>query len=312
MDLKQIENILAIANKGSITKAAEGLFVTQSALNQQLLKLEKELGLSLFERRSHSMIPTDAGQIYLEGAREILQIKENTYKRLSDMSEDSHGTIAIVYTPERGADMFSEVFPVFHMIYPHIRFHTRELRNKQMEQLLLNRETDLACITYTEGGMNPAFSYVGGVKEEIVLGMPASHPLAYLAGENSAERLPELDLRLLKDTDFVLAGPDTKSSDIEAEIFGIAGFRPRVLYSASGSATRIRSVKGQQACAFFPAFYIDADAPAVYFSVQPHKHWYSTVAYRKDSYLSAPELVLTDLIRKYNARVSNFKDVNVR
>lgn len=102
MDLKQIENILAIANKGSITKAAEGLFVTQSALNQQLLKLEKEIGLPLFERRNHSMIPTDAGQIYLDGAREILQIKENTYKRLSDMSEDSHGTISIVYTPERG------------------------------------------------------------------------------------------------------------------------------------------------------------------------------------------------------------------
>ncbi len=150
------------------------------------------------------------------------------------------------------------------------------------------------------------------MKEEIVLGMPASHPLAHLAGENSAERLPELDMRLLKDTDFVLAGPDTKSADIEAEIFGIAGIRPRVLYTASGSATRIRSVKGQQACAFFPAFYIDAEAPVVYFSVQPHKCWYSTVAYRKDSYLSVPELVLADLIRKYNARVSNFKDVKVR
>lgn len=311
MDLKQIENILAIANKGSITKAAEGLFVTQSALNQQLLKLEKEIGLPLFERRNHSMLPTDAGQIYLEGAREILEIKENTYKRLSDLTDDSHGTISIVYTPERGADMFSEVFPVFHMLYPHIRFHTRELRNKQMEQLLMNRETDLACITYIEGQQNPAFSYIGNVREEIVLGMPASHPLAHLAGENSAERLPELDLRLLKDSDFVLAGPDTTSSDIEAEFFSIAGFRPRILYTASGSATRIRSVRGQQACAFFPAFYIDAEAPVVYFSVKPHTCWYSGVAYRKGSYLSAPELVLTDLIRKYNARVSSFKDVRV-
>ena len=60
MELKQIENILAIAGEGSISRAAERLFLTQSALNQQLLKLEKEIGMPLFERRKHSMIPTEA------------------------------------------------------------------------------------------------------------------------------------------------------------------------------------------------------------------------------------------------------------
>ena len=151
MELKQIENILAIAGEGSISRAAERLFLTQSALNQQLLKLEKELGMPLFERRKHSMVPTEAGQIYLEVARDILQIKENTYKRLNDLHQEGHGTISIAYTPERGADMFSEVFPVFHMLYPEIRFHTKELRNKRMEQALINKEVDLACTTFTEG-----------------------------------------------------------------------------------------------------------------------------------------------------------------
>ena len=309
MELKQIENILAIAGEGSISRAAERLFLTQSALNQQLLKLEKEIGMPLFERRRHSMIPTEAGQIYLEGAREILQIKENTYKKLGDLHQEGHGTISIAFTPERGADMFSEVFPVFHMLYPNIRFHTKELRNKRMEQALINKEIDLACITFTEGQQNPDFSYIGNVKEEIVLGVPASHPLAYLAGENSAERLPEVDLSLFKDEQFLLAAPETKSTDIEAEIFRTAGFRPKVLYTSSGSKTRIRTVKAQLACAFFPAFYIDPEAPIVYFTVKPHICWHSCVAYRKGSYLSVPELVLIDLIRKYNARVSNFKSI---
>ena len=48
MDLKQIEYILKIAEEQNITHAAEKLFITQSALNQQLLKLEKELGTPLF------------------------------------------------------------------------------------------------------------------------------------------------------------------------------------------------------------------------------------------------------------------------
>ena len=158
MELKQIENILAIAGEGSISRAAERLFLTQSALNQQLLKLEQSLGVKLFIRHKHDMTPTEAGNVYLKygrhmlhekRAREILQIKENTYKKLNDLHEEGHGTISIAYTPERGADMFSEVFPTFHMLYPDIRFHTKELRNKRMEQALINKEVDLACTTFT-------------------------------------------------------------------------------------------------------------------------------------------------------------------
>ena len=57
MDLHLIENMIAIEQEQSISKAAEKLYLTQSALNQQLLRLEKELGTQLFERRKHSMVP---------------------------------------------------------------------------------------------------------------------------------------------------------------------------------------------------------------------------------------------------------------
>ena len=65
MDLKQIEYIVKIAETGSITRAAEQLFITQSALNQQLLKLEQQLGIKLFVRHKHDMTPTSAGRVYL-------------------------------------------------------------------------------------------------------------------------------------------------------------------------------------------------------------------------------------------------------
>lgn len=49
MDFRQLEYIVAIAENKSISKAAETLFISQSGLNQQLIKLEKELGLPLFD-----------------------------------------------------------------------------------------------------------------------------------------------------------------------------------------------------------------------------------------------------------------------
>lgn len=76
MDLKQLEYILAIAEHGNISRAATSLYISQSALNQQLLHLEKELGMKLFHRDKRNLIPTPAGKIYLESAREILKIKK--------------------------------------------------------------------------------------------------------------------------------------------------------------------------------------------------------------------------------------------
>ena len=78
MDIRQIEYIIAIEQEQSISKAAEKLFLTQSALNQQLLKLEKELGTPLFERRKHTMIPTYAGRIYLNTAHRMVDMKQET------------------------------------------------------------------------------------------------------------------------------------------------------------------------------------------------------------------------------------------
>ena len=59
MDLRQIQYIVAIAEENNITRAAEKLYITQSALNQQLLKLEKELGVQLFHRSRTDWHPTE-------------------------------------------------------------------------------------------------------------------------------------------------------------------------------------------------------------------------------------------------------------
>ena len=59
------QKVLKIAEEQNITHAAEKLFITQSALNQQLLKLEKELGTPLFYRSRTDWHPTPAGEIYL-------------------------------------------------------------------------------------------------------------------------------------------------------------------------------------------------------------------------------------------------------
>ena len=250
MDLKQLEYIVAIADEQSISKAAEKHYMTQSALNQQLLRLERELGLLLFHRIKHSMIPTYAGNVYLDAARRILGIKEETYKMLSDIADMKKGEISISYTPERGSEMFARVYPLFHKKYPEITFRVIEARSVKMEQLLEQGSVSLALTAHWEE--NPQFDYFHIDEELMVLALPKSHPLASMAGERSWETFPSIDLKLLEDIPLILVSHETRLRDMIDDLFAEAGIKPRILFEPTSSITAFNMVKNQIGPAFFP------------------------------------------------------------
>ena len=109
MDLKQLEYIVGIAEEKNITKAAKKLYITQSALNQTLLKLEKEIGEPLFERSKLNLYLTEIGKIYVEQAKRILEIRKETYEKIDEIKGDYNSVIRIGLTPERGMLMFLSI-----------------------------------------------------------------------------------------------------------------------------------------------------------------------------------------------------------
>ena len=305
MDLRQIENIVAIEQEQSISKAEERLFLTQSALNQQLLRLEKELGIQLFERKKHAMIPTFAGKVYLATAHRMIDMKKETYKIIHDISNETAGEISVAYSPERGSLLFSHIYPTFRRRYPNVTFSIHEAHVKKMETMLLQKEVTLACLTYSQGSKHAAIEYVDTKKELMVLGLPASHPLAHLAGERSWETFPSIDLALLRDEAFALVAKTTRLRTMIDDSFRAAGFLPKVLFESSSTATVVNMVKNQVCPAFFPQSYVDPSAPMVYFTTKPKQSWVQTVAYLKGEYLTKPEKYFIELVKQYSASPSN-------
>ena len=109
MNTKQMEYIVKIAETRSITKAAQELFITQSALDQQLLKLEKELKAKLFVRSKQHLTLTPPGSVYVSYAKKILALKKEAYAIIGDISQRVSGTLSMGLTPERGIEMFMAV-----------------------------------------------------------------------------------------------------------------------------------------------------------------------------------------------------------
>ena len=147
MDTKQIEYILKIAEENNITKAAEKLFLTQSALNQQLLKLEKELGTPLFHRSRTNWRPTKAGEVYLQNARQILRLKKDTYSQIRDIANTKLGQLSIGFTPGRGIAMFTSIYPNFHQMYPEITVEPVEKSVHELQQMISDDNLDIAFLT---------------------------------------------------------------------------------------------------------------------------------------------------------------------
>lgn len=179
MDTRQMEYIIQISEERSITKAAEKLFITQSALNQQLQKLEKELGLPLFVRTRSDWHLTPAGEIYINTARQILNLKKDAYSQIQDLKESGNRRISLGLIPERGVNMFTAIYPEFHRKFPDIRIEPVECNVRTMQNLITRNELDLGLITLVESQKDDN-TYLSMAEEEIFLAVPASHPLACL------------------------------------------------------------------------------------------------------------------------------------
>ena len=297
MDLRQIEYILEIEQEQSISKAAEKLYITQSALNQQLLKLEKELGVALFERRNRTMVPTYAGRIYLDAAREMVELKNRTYKQIQDIREENSGQISVAFTPERGAQMFAKVYPIFHERYPNIQFKIREGRSKTMEQYLLQKEVSFAYMVYVPSKRNPAFEYLDFREEKIVLIVPKSHPEAYRAGEESWKTLPPVDIRLFGGSPFVMPSKDTRIRDLADQLMREADIHPQVIFESGNTQIQINMVENQTCLAFVPESYVQPSDKIVYFSIPAEAIWMRGMVYLPGTYITKAERFFNNLVR---------------
>ena len=192
MNLKEIEYIVTLAQEQKLTRAAEKLFITPSALTQQVTNLEKRLGLPLFYRSRNGWLPTEAGSIYLQSAREILQIRQKTDKRLQDLADSRQGTLNVGITSEHGSSTFTHIYPAFHKQYSEVTINIYETNVRSQQQMLASCELDLGIMTLSRHQQTEDV-YIPLANEEIVLAVPSLHPACHLAVPTAQSPYPELN-----------------------------------------------------------------------------------------------------------------------
>ena len=299
MSLKEQEYIIKIAEEGNLTRAAEKLFITPSALTQHVNHLEQELGTPLFFRSRSGCTLTQAGEIYVKNAQAMLRMQKETYDRLQDIASIKRGTITIGFPPERGVDMFTSIYPSFHQIYPDIIINIRETSVKQQQQLISKGIIDIGFLTLTSDQQTDD-EHIFIKSEEFVVAVPTKHPLCQNLSLSEAEPFPLLDIRTLKYEPFALMYKESTAREMADKICRQAGFSPSVLFETSRGTTIRSMCAANLCCGILPGYYSHATPPNVtYFHLPEHPSWNIMACYRKSSYLTKPAHFFIELASTY-------------
>lgn len=301
MDLHLLENIVCIADERSITRAAEKRFVTQSALNQQLQKLEEELGALLFIRARGNWQPTPAGEAYLAAARQMLALKRDAYARIADYAEKSSRHLAVGLIPERGIDMFTAVYPAFHAAYPLMQVEPVECNVTAMQRMIAAGHLDLGLATLTPAQRDGSLYHLMA-EEEIVLAVPAGDELA-AGGSPDWRQAGQTALSRFAQRPFVRIYQRSTLFALTEQLFAQAGFAPHVLFSTASNLSKYRIVSLGLGCALLPATYAVNDGSVVYFRLPGLPSWQITMCSRREGYLGKAERYYLALCRDYWKRL---------
>ena len=139
-----------IYKKGSFTKAAKELYVSQPSLSAAISRLEADLGFRIFDRSRVPCTLTPEGRIYIESLEEIIESESNMQKRIKELSDTDHGTITVGGSSYASYLILSDICSEFYKKYPKIKV-TVDLGNiggpLNLYEKLDNRQLDV-LVTY--------------------------------------------------------------------------------------------------------------------------------------------------------------------
>jgi LysR family hydrogen peroxide-inducible transcriptional activator len=147
MNLQQIEYILALDKHKSFSKAAEACYITQATLSIMVKKLEKELDLVIFDRKTSPIITTDCGKDIIEEAKKI-QLHVQKLKQIpSETKNKVEGELKIGVIPTIAGNLLHRILPVLIEKYPNLTLKIQEITTENIVRQIRSGLLDVGLLS---------------------------------------------------------------------------------------------------------------------------------------------------------------------
>lgn len=228
IELKRLHAFVTVVETGSITRAAERLFIQQPPLTRLLQGLEQELGVALLNRLPRGVIPTEAGEVLLQEARAVLARAAQLSAAMQRAAQGEQGRVRIGFTSSAALHTFvPALLRRYREIYPAVSTQLEESGSGELLSAVVAGELDVAFVRMRVKDM-PELEMEKVLEEPMWVAVPAGHKLAsQTAGQ-------PLRLEELSNEPFVLyrrrAGQGLYDAILAAYVR--AGFSPHIVQEA--------------------------------------------------------------------------------
>ena len=228
MELRQLKYFREVAERQHVTRAAEKLFVSESAISRAVTQLEEELGVPLFYRQGRAVVLSPCGRLFLENVTRALGVLESGRRLLREQTEQESGTVSLGFLHSLGVEMVPGLIKEYRRKHPRIQF-----------TLLVQRSGEMLMEELAGGGIDLCLSVPGMfgqsdvrwnhlLDEELLIAMPRAHRLA-------ARRT--LSLKELSSEPFLALSPEHTLRIIFDRMCADASFSPKIAFEGMDIAT---------------------------------------------------------------------------
>ncbi len=224
MNLKEQAYVCKLADTGSITKAAEELYISQPGLSLYISNLEKNLGVKLFTRNKNAYVLTYIGERYVERARIMLKLQNEFNLELSSLSKGIVGRLRIGVQLRRSPYIIPDIAKKFKEKYENIELTFRESNTKGLEEMMDNNQIDIIICSSTKEKSNQGYLYV--CDDNLLLAMNKNNILTSKAKTKKGESYKWIDINDLKDEKFILPHEGQSMRESCEALFKSENFKP--------------------------------------------------------------------------------------
>lgn len=286
MDIHSLTYFKKVAELQHITQASEELHIAQPSLSRTISRLEEELGVRLFDRTGKNIVLNHYGEILLRHTNRILQELKDIEEELADTSSLEKRTVTLsLYAASK---LFPQLVMAFKKEYPSIRL--------QIVQENLNKDHSDGCDLVLYSSMMPSSNSDNSVtliKEDILLALPESNPLAHR---------DKLDLREMANEEFICLQTGKSLRTITDTYCQIAGFQPTVILESDSPETVRELIRAGIGISFIPSITWAGMGTEHIVLVPisfPQCVRYINLSWRDSGYLSPAAILFRDFVRDY-------------
>lgn len=192
ISLLQLQYFLAMAEEGHLTRTAEKLYVSQSTLSSMISKLENELGVELFDRKSNRMVLNECGREYQTAVVEALDALAAGERNIRRLAADRSNRLSVALT---NAQVWQEMVWAFRNLHPECRLQILSDKMEQYGRLLEEGELDF-IVAGEEDVDTRQCENIMLVRNRLCLCVPPGHPLDGRTGVflKEVEKEPYIEL----------------------------------------------------------------------------------------------------------------------